>query len=92
LPTARNVRVATENIAQKTSRTTSGPTAGVAMARPIEAVLRFIDPTAFCAIGYLFAGYNLNEHRSAMSCLILLRRQAVLAFNPSNLRRQIWYL
>ena len=46
-PTARNVWVLSENIAQNTTRTPSGPTAGVAMARPSETVPRFKDATAF---------------------------------------------
>src|ERR1700722_2126319 len=54
-PTARKVWVARENTAQKTTRTTSGPTAGVAIARPSESVPRFKDGAAFGGDMALFA-------------------------------------
>src|ERR1700729_3004375 len=46
-PTAKKVWVLSEKIAQNTTRTASGPTAGVVRARPRETVPRFKDPTAF---------------------------------------------
>ena len=41
-----------EKMAQNTTRTTSGPTAGVAMARPIETVPRFKDAAALGAMSF----------------------------------------
>src|ERR1700730_6777364 len=52
-PTARNVWVLSEKIAPKATRTTNGPTAGVAMARPSETVPRLKDAATFGDMHYL---------------------------------------
>src|SRR5580700_4071157 len=46
-PTARNVRVFSENTAPNKTRTTSGPTAGVAKTRPRATAPRLEEAAAF---------------------------------------------